>query len=362
VAHLSEGTLRRMFDDPDTMVEQDRNHFATCPVCKRRYDALAADAQQAVGLLALPAATFDADSAWKHVSTSPVAEPRFGIRLPIIRPASRAMIAALAAVVALAVVVTASVDALQIFKPTTVTPVPITKAELQSLPDLSAYGTISWSVKPQPQIVTDQAAAEKVAGFAAPRVGTLPSTISTTVTYAAMPAATGVFTFSAAKAEAAAAAKGQTLPPMPAGMDGSTLTLTMGPALVIIYGNLSQGSDSTQLNLPQLIVAESATPVVTSNGVTVAQLEDYLLKQPGISPQLAADIRAIGDPTVTLPIPVPVDLATSSKTTIQGVDAVAVGDNTGLGSGVIWIKSDHVFFVGGTLALSQIEGIANGLS
>ena len=61
---------------------------------------------------------------------------------------------------------------------------------------------------------------------------------------------------------------------------------------------------------------------MTSTGVTPTQLEDYLLAQPGISPQLAADIKAIGDPTTTLPIPVPVQFATSSKVTVQGVQGV----------------------------------------
>jgi hypothetical protein len=138
----------------------------------------------------------------------------------------------------------------------------------------------------------------------------------------------------------------------------------MGPALVEIYGNLGAGSASSagQMNLPQLIVAESKTPVVTSTGVTVKELENYLLAQPGISPQLAADIRAIGDPTTTLPIPVPIEFATSANVTVQGVHGVALGDNTGLGSAVVWIKHGDVFLVGGTLKQTQVVNIANHLS
>src|SRR5262249_58487891 len=94
----------------------------------------------------------------------------------------------------------------------------------------------------------------------------------------------------------------------------------------------------------------------SSSGVTGKALEDYLLAQPGISPQLAADIRAIGDPTTTLPIPVPVQYATSSKVTVQGVQGVALGDNTGVGAAVVWIKND-VYFVGGSLKQSDILSI-----
>jgi hypothetical protein len=186
--------------------------------------------------------------------------------------------------------------------------------------------------------------------------------VSTNVSYVVVPQAVATFTFSAAKAQAAAAAQGKTLPPMPAGMDGSTLTLTVGPALVEVFGDLPQGSasDVSQLQLPQLIVAESKAPVVTSTGVSVTELENYLLKQPGITPQLAADIKAIGDPTHTLPIPVPVGYATSSDVTVQGVQGVALGDNTGAGAAVVWIKG-NVFFVGGSLKQSEILTIANQL-
>ena len=188
-----------------------------------------------------------------------------------------------------------------------------------------------------------------------PTVASLPSGVSTTVTYAAMPQAVAVFTFSKDKAAAAAAQAGKTLPAMPAGMDGSKLTVTVGPAVVEIYGNLnkpSASSDITQLGLPQLVVAESSAPVATSAQVTVKQLEDYLIAQPGISAELKAAIKAIGDPSTTLPIPIPVQFATSSSVTIQGVQGVALGDNTGVGAGVIWVKNGVVYGVVGTVKQS----------
>jgi hypothetical protein len=350
-------------DDPDAITAPDREHFAGCPDCRTRFDRMSADAESAANLLAVPAASFDAGAAYQRLeAATPAARPRFGFRLPILKASSQRMVLVAASVLAMAAIVTASANFSQIFAPTKVTPVPVTVAELESLPDLSTYGTIAWSHQPEPAIVPDAATAAKIAGFAPPKVGNLPAGVSTNVTYGAMPQAVGTFTFSAAKAEAAARAQGKTLPPMPAGMDGSTLTLTMGPAIVVIYGEMGAGDNSSnQIHLPDLIVAQSKTPSVTSSGVTVKQLEDYLLAQPGISAQLAADIRAIGDPTTTLPIPVPVQYATSSKVTVQGVDGVALGDNTGVGAAVIWIKND-VFFVGGSLKQDQILSIANSLS
>jgi hypothetical protein len=355
-----------MLDDPDAITAPEREHFAGCAECRAREEALTKDAQAAASLLAVPAMSFDADAAFQRLGSAPAERPRFGLRFPILKPSSQRIGLLLAATLVLGAVVTASVNVSDIFAPKTVTPVPVTMADLQSLPDLSSYGTITWSVPPQPALVPDAATAASIAGFPAPSVGTLPAEISKTVTYGAMKQATGVFTFSAAKAAAAAAAKGKALPPMPAGMDGSSLTLTMGPAIVVIYGNLNDKSTTTgagtgQLNLPQLVIAESRTPVVTSTGVSVSDLESYLLAQPGISPQLAADIRAIGDPAHTLPIPVPVEYATSSTVTVNGVQGVALGDNTGLGAAVIWINGD-VYFVGGSLKKDQILSIANTVS
>ena len=364
MSHLSDGALRRMFDDPNAVTGTEREHFASCNECQDRYAKASSDATDAAKLLTVPAATFDADAAFKRMAARPATQsPRFGLRLPILRPSAQRPIAVLGFAVALAVIATAWVNASQIFAPTQVKPVPVSVADLQSLPDLSTYGTFAWSKEPSPQIGITQADAESVAGFAAPKAGTLPAGVSTNITYVVVPQAVATFTFSAAKAEAAATAQGKTLPPMPAGMDGSTLTLTVGPALIEVYGELPQGStsDASQLTLPQLIVAESAAPIVTSTGVSASALEDYLLKQPGITPQLAADIKAIGDPTHTLPIPVPVGYATSSDVTVQGVQGVALGDNTGAGAAVVWIKG-KVFFVGGSLKQSEILGIANQLT
>ena len=77
--------------------------------------------------------------------------------------------------------------------------------------------------------------------------------------------------------------------------------------------------------------------------------------------QLAAQIRAIKDPSSTLPVPIPVDMATSKKVTVQGVEGIFVGDSTGLGSAVIWQKDGIVYGVAGTLTEQQVLAVANSL-
>jgi hypothetical protein len=311
----------------------------------------------------VPDLKVDVASAFSRVFSAPAAQPRFGIRLPIVRPASRPIMGALAAAAVIVALVVTGVaqSALTFFEPKTLQPVPVSVADLQSLSGLSAYGTFAWTKEPTPQIVTSAA---EVSGLDVPVVRTLPVGVSTTVTYAAMQQAVGVFTFDAAKAAAAAAQAGKPLPKMPRGMDGSTLTVTVGPAVIEIFGNLNKGaaSDPTQLSLPQLIVGKSTAPVVTSSQVTTQELENYLLSQPGVSPKLAAAIRAIKDPSTTLPIPIPIEFATTTDVKVQGVKGVALGDNTGLGAAVIWIKSGVVYGVAGTLKQDAILDIANHLT
>lgn len=365
MAHLSDGTLRRMVDDPDALTSADRRHYADCAGCQARYSGMAEDARATATMLSAPELKLDVAAAFKRVQAAPAAKPRFGFSLPILRPASRPMFAGLAAaVVVLALMVTAFANILPLFQPKTVQPVPVTVADIQALSALSDYGTMTWSQQPQPQVVLSAADAQAVAGFKAPAATYVPNGMSKTVTYAAMPKAVAVFTFDASKAATTAAATGKALlPKLPKGVDGAKLTVTVGPAIIEVYGDLksSSNANSQDINLPQLVVAESAAPQVTSTQVTAKQLEDYILSIPGLSKDLKAALQAIGDPTTTLIIPVPIQYATSTTVKVQGVNGVAVGDNTGLGSGVIWIKG-NVFVVAGPLKQSEVVKIADGLN
>lgn len=354
-----------MFDDPDALTSVDRRHYADCAVCQARYAGMADDARAVATLLATPDVKVDAVSAFQRIQSAPAAKPRFGFTLPILRPASRTMFAGLAAATLLVVLVaTAFANVLPLFEPKTVEAVPIQITDVQALSALGDYGTVTWSQQPQPQVVLSAADAKTIAGFNAPVAKYVPAGVSSTVTYAAMPKAVAVFTFDSSKAAAAAAKTGKSLPALPKGMDGAKLTVTAGPAILEVYGNLkantNTNSSSQDINLPQLVIAESSAPVVTSTQVTAKQLENYILSIPGISKELSAAIKAIGDPSGTLIIPIPIQYATSTSVTVQGVHGVAVGDNTGLGSGVIWIKG-NLFVVAGPLKQSEVVKVADNL-
>jgi len=278
-------------------------------------------------------------------------------------------VAAAASVALIAVLLTVSGVAetiLTIFEPKQVVAVPITIADVTGAAGLTAYGTLTWSSPPKPYDVPDIATAQKATGMKVLVPSQLPPGVSAaTARYGVMDKTTATFTFSAEKTQAAAARLNRTAAPMPANVDGSKLFITGGPAVVQYFDDgtaptTSSGADPLA-SLPKLIVVQGKGPLVQSDGVTVEQLQQYLLAQPGVTPQLAAQIRAIKDPSSTLPIPIPVDMATSKSVTVQGVTGVFVGDSTGLGSAVIWSKDGVVYGVAGTLSESQILAVANSL-
>jgi hypothetical protein len=112
--------------------------------------------------------------------------------------------------------------------------------------------------------------------------------------------------------------------------------------------------------LPDVAVVEMKSPRVSSSGASVQQVEDYLISLPGFPPDLAAQIRAIGDPTTTLPVPVPTGQQ-SHQVDVQGVRGLFVGDSTGLGSGMIWSKGGVLYATVGTMTESELTGVARSL-
>jgi hypothetical protein len=360
VAHLTDGTLRRMFDDPDARVGADASHLESCADCQARFHTIADDARSVATLLAVPEARVDVARAFATVNGAGRARSAFPLHPPVLRRPALALVAAVAAA---AVVVVAFAASGFLFQPTRIQAVPVTISDLQALSELANYGTISWSKQPQLEVGPTTSSG----GVQAPVVSKLPKGVSTTVTYGSMSEAVATFTFSSAKASAAAAAHGKSLPAIPKNMDGATLTITVGPAAGAVYGDMNRPStasegSSPEINLPQLIVAKSVAPKISSTQVSVTDLENVILEQPGISADLKKTIRAFGgDAAHTLFIPVPVEFASSSSVTVQGVDGVALGDNTGLGSAVVWLKNGYVYCVAGSIKQSDALDIANNL-
>ena len=330
-------------------------------------------------MLSVPEPNVDTERALARLRTRVDAERIVPVRRGASGPRSIAVniwlkgLAAAATVALVATLLTVSGLAetiLTIFEPKQLVAVPITTSDLSGTPSFGTYGTLTWTEQPRPYDVPDRATAARESGMTVLTAGNLPQGVGA-ARYGVMPKTTATFTFSAEKTQQAAAAQKRTPPPMPANIDGSKLFITGGPAVVTFYDDGTGSTGATGVSgataaspfagMPKLIVAQGRPPVVQSDGVTVDQLQSYLLAQPGISPQLAAQIRAIKDPSSTLPIPIPVDMATSKKVTVQGVEGIFVGDSTGLGSAVIWQKDGIVYGVAGTLTEQQVLAVANSL-
>jgi hypothetical protein len=102
-------------------------------------------------------------------------------------------------------------------------------------------------------------------------------------------------------------------------------------------------------------------PRVTSTGASLDTLERYLLSLPNVSPDLAAQIRALGDVENTVPVPVMIDKQTARSVSVHGSNGLAIGDNTGLGAGVVWQKNGIIYVVAGPMSMDEVTSIADGL-
>jgi hypothetical protein len=249
-------------------------------------------------------------------------------------------------------------DFLTIFTPKQFVAVPVSESDLQALPDLSEYGTMTASSHPDPVEVDSAAAATAASGMRVLVPSSLPPSVTTSPRYGVTTGGhNATFTFSAEKAQAAAAARGVQLPPMPANIDGSSIQVLVGPVAFTTY----PAPENAQIPIPSLLIGQTTAPVVQSTGVSVLELQQYLLSQPGVSPQLAQAIRSLGDPSTTMPIPIPLDMAASHPVQVQGVSGLAVSGASGFGAGIIWQKDGHMFGVAGPLSEAELLAVANSL-
>jgi hypothetical protein len=272
----------------------------------------------------------------------------------------------------------------KIFQPTQVTTVAVQPSDFQGLSAFSNWGDVKGTSQGQLQQTETAAEAAKVSGLPVIKIDAskLPAGLEKApVSYAAMTQSSSTVTFN---------------DNAPAKLRGSTLTLVVGPAETAVYGDLGRlaqqaeggaksggtaagsdgaagGSDANgqagaakiqqALNAigPILAVAEMRSPQVSSTGATVADIKSALLAQPGLSPTMRAAISSIDNPQGTLPIPIPSGYVNSQNVRVQGVNGTAFGDNTGLGSAVIWIKNGKVYGVAGTVTEDQVLAVASSL-
>lgn len=353
--HLDDGALRRMIDEPGRLHPGEREHSETCMLCRQRAAEISTDASFAQSRLSGEIQT-DAVAALEHLEQT--------LNVPARAAAFYRPLAACAAAAAfvLALIFTPlggyARSLLTIFEPQQFQPIDITETDLRDLrllPHADDIGTLQTLRKPQRTYYAAIAGAQKHVAFSVLRPTVLPAHFGTVHSFFTMTPSAAAFTFSAKKARAFEARSHKALPPMPPTLDGTTVRVETG----YVFNAHYEGSGPQKHAFFEVVEAQA--PRVTSNGAPPEVLERYILSLPNISPQLANQIRALRDIRSTVPVPVRSDKQSAHPVTVHGVQGLAIGDNTGLGAGVLWQNNGIVYVVAGPLSMNDILAVANGL-
>jgi hypothetical protein len=356
--HPTDGTLRRLLDEPAGVADADREHVAGCPVCLSELAAAQEDAAVTDSALGVELTT-DVDEGWRRLSRAVAVKerPRVAPATPIPRwrAAMRNPMVAAVGVVAIftGASVAAAADWLQIFRTEQIVPVTVTQADLVNLPDLSAFGVAEVIEEADVREVSDAAAAEEATGLSVPQVSELPRGVTGEPRYQVGDQVSAVFTFSAEQAAQATAAVGETLPPPPPGLDGSQFRLVAGPGLAAVW--------SEARGLPALIVARAVPPTGYSSGIPFEMARDYLLSLPGLPEDVATQLRSFSGDGTTLPLPVAASELETSSADVGGAPATVFTSRDGTMAGVIWVDDGVVTAVAGSLSVDEVLSVARGL-
>jgi hypothetical protein len=369
VRHLNDGALRRLYDEPLALEEKTRAHYNDCAECQSRFSAVAEDARHAYALMAVPGATVDAEAALRRVKnaapTAASSAPR--LRLPSVRgwgwrkPAAAVLVAA---ALSASLAFTSLAQTIQsVFEPTQVQTVNINQSDLQGLDVFKNWGDVQQGGNTSLKEAGSAQEAAQQAGLPELKPGNIPDKFSTApVSYGSVGQFSGNVTFNNNAPEK---------------LHGATLTVQAGPGQAIVYGDVNKamtaGKQATSPQEaasavgPMLAVVEMHGAKVTSSGASVADIKSALTGQPGLGQPVKDAINSIDDPKGNVPIIIPTDYAHSEQGTLGSDNkqaATFVGDNTGLGAGVIWVNKDtHVVYavVGIGVDQTQVKAVANSL-
>lgn len=341
--HIEEGVLRRLDDEPLAVPDRVSDHLAHCERCRALRAEITRDTERTAQLFSAPQLVPDVDHAWARLQRELESHEGGGAdrhrppvrvtprRAPLPRVSLRAGLA-IGAVGAVVVGTAAAATFSSVFAPTHVAPVSVSRSDLRAIATLTGlgdgaqlggfitpngsstlrFGTLRWSSSAaQPASSRTQAAAE--AGFPVTLPAHLPAGVGAVQQFGVQPRVTASVTFSSAAA----------------GLAGSSVTLHAGPAVIAEYGG------TNGVNAPTLGVATMRSPTARSTGATIAEIEAFLLRQPGLPPQLAEEIRLLGDVRTTLPVPVPAG-ASERSVQIAGRPGVLLTDSSKAVSAVVW--------------------------
>ncbi|TKK89254.1 hypothetical protein FDA94_09965 [Herbidospora galbida] len=351
--HPTDGTLRRLLDEPDGVADADRDHIAHCPACQEGLNVARDDAAFAATVLHADAevdAEADVDQAWTRFSTrapagraTVLSRWRSRLRSPVVAIAGAAVLVTGAGAAAAA-------DWLQIFQAERVAPVTAPQAELAKIPELDEFGDLVITDEISVRRAQGVAAAQEASGLTLPAVAELPRGVGGEPSYFVVAKAGGTFTFRADTTARTAAKAGATAPPVPPGLDGSRFRLSAGPGLAAVW--------ASDHEIPALVVARITAPSVYSAGVPFTTVRDYLTSLTFIPDDVAAQLRGFSGEG-TLPLFSAVEEKQTSVTDVGGHPATLV--QSGSMVGVVWVADGVVNAVAGSLTADEVLSVAREL-
>ena len=375
MGHVSDGLLRRLEDEPFAVPDSAFEHVARCHRCRVRHESIAATARAAGEVLSGPQLVPDVDRAWADLQHRLHRADRAGRTERAARqfaptrqhgPPGRllglsARTAAIGGVVTAVLVGAAGAATLtSVFAPTHVAPVQVNAGDLGAVTQLMSignagnaggfptpdgqgslpFGNLRWVSSGPARQVQTLSEAEALSGMTVSLPARLPAGVGSPVDFVVQPKITATVTFDQAAGKLA----------------GASATLEAGPVVFVAYG-----SRPGSVRVPTLAVIAMPRPTGTAKGATISQIESFLLSRPGIPPQLAQEIRLLGNLSTVLPIPTPAGL-TTKQVHIAGQPGVLVGDSSGVASAAIWEDGAGVVHaVGGLLDQRSVLNVANQL-
>jgi hypothetical protein len=232
-------------------------------------------------------------------------------------------------------------DWLPIFRTEHVEPLHLSASDLLALPDLSEYGELTLTDELDVRAVDDASTARSITGLDVPIATSVPLGISGEPVYRVADAVEAIYTFSSA------------LPAAPPGLGGSELRFSVGPAVAAIWPRPT--------GVPGLVVSRAVAPTAVSSRVPLTTIRDYLLSLPGVSEELATQLRTFDPDGSTLPLPVPGDFVGTSDADVNGVTATVLSTRDRSLAGVLWVDGGVVTLVAGTLDTDEALAVARGL-
>jgi hypothetical protein len=335
--------LRRLDDEPLAVPDRVADHVANCERCSARRAQIARDTERALQLFSAPQRVPDVDIAWARLQRQLDRRPEDGAgqrrrpspafsrraRFPTVSLRAGVVIGAVGIVVA---GTAAAATLTTIFSPTHVAPVAVSHSDLRAIAAFTGlgdghslagfatpsgsstlrFGTVTWS-SDAARPASSRAEAGAEAGFPVSLPTRLPAGVGAVRQFIVQPhvRATVAFNWKAAS------------------LAGSSVVIDAGPAVFAQY------AAANGTGVPTLAVATMRRPTAQSTGASMSQIEAFLLGQPGIPPQLAAEVRLLGDLKTTLPVPVPAGASVRSIQ-VEGRPGVLLADSSNAAAGVVW--------------------------